>query len=290
MSLADVKRATFRPSGYRTLGYAEGEGPKAARFDYHGWKVWIPYTALVFAEGRFQAPLWAIESSKNYQSKREDITMTEQRRFFPIQVGDGPLNTRAAQTHLKNCTAGWWTALKDVPAISAGDALHGKRNVGELLMLCVSEVAEGAEGWRESLMDDKLPDREMIEVELADVVIRVLDLSGSASLDLDGATLDLQNAGLTEHLHGQNMEGYLLLLVCEFAAAMEGHRKSAPDRKLPQRQAFEVRLAAALLLVGEIAAEFELDVEGAIIEKEAFNAQREDHKLEQRRLAGGKAY
>ncbi len=49
--------------------------------------------------------------------------------------------------------------------------------VGTKLMLVVSEVAEAMEGHRKGLMDDKLPDRPMVEVELADAVIRIFHLA-----------------------------------------------------------------------------------------------------------------
>lgn len=62
-----------------------------------------------------------------------------------------------------------------------------KRNVGELLMLCVPELAEAMEGHRKGLQDDKLPHRSMFEVELADCLIRIYDLAGGMGLDLGGA-------------------------------------------------------------------------------------------------------
>jgi NTP pyrophosphatase (non-canonical NTP hydrolase) len=43
------------------------------------------------------------------------------------------------------------------------------------------------EGHRKGLPDDKLPHRSMIEVELADAVIRIADLAGALGLDLGGA-------------------------------------------------------------------------------------------------------
>lgn len=61
------------------------------------------------------------------------------------------------------------------------------REVGTMLMLIVSEVAEAMEGDRKDLMDDHLPHRKMIEVELADAVIRIGDLAGKLGLDLGGA-------------------------------------------------------------------------------------------------------
>jgi NTP pyrophosphatase (non-canonical NTP hydrolase) len=78
--------------------------------------------------------------------------------------------------------AGWWHDL------NTGEKLQ--RNKGEMLMLMVSEIAEGMEAVRKNLMDDKLPDRPGIEVELADCVIRIADYCGGFDLDLGGAIVE----------------------------------------------------------------------------------------------------
>lgn len=83
------------------------------------------------------------------------------------------LTALADRVHADNVKAGWWTDIK------TGEDLHGKRNVPEMLMLTVSEVSEGMEAYRKRLMDDKLPHRPGLRVELADAVIRILDLMGS---------------------------------------------------------------------------------------------------------------
>lgn len=64
------------------------------------------------------------------------------------------------------------------------------RETGTCLMLIVSEIAEAMEGDRKGLMDDHLPHRKMIEVELADAMIRICDLAGREGLDLGGALVE----------------------------------------------------------------------------------------------------
>lgn len=78
--------------------------------------------------------------------------------------------------------AGWWTDLKTGRSITENPLTFSNK-----LMLIVSECAEAMEGDRKGLMDDKLPHRQMREVELADVVIRAFDLAGGYGLDLGGA-------------------------------------------------------------------------------------------------------
>jgi hypothetical protein len=120
-----------------------------------------------------------------------------------------PINNLVADIHADNRDAGWWNDLK------TGEPLLNRPHVvGEKLCLVHSEISEAMEGHRKNLNDDKLPHRPMIEVELADAVIRIFDLAGALCLDLGGA----------------------------------------------------------------------------IAEKRAFNAVREDHKPEARAAAGGKAY
>jgi NTP pyrophosphatase (non-canonical NTP hydrolase) len=84
--------------------------------------------------------------------------------------------------------AGWWMHKDfDLAAECRIGTRFGKALVAEKLALVHSEVSEGLEGHRKGLMDDKLPHRPMLEVELADAIIRICDLAGALELDLGGA-------------------------------------------------------------------------------------------------------
>ncbi len=74
--------------------------------------------------------------------------------------------------------SGWWSNLDGTPK---------QRNIGELIALMHSELSEAMEGARKDLMDDHLPHRKMLEVEMADVLIRIFDFAGGFGLDLEGA-------------------------------------------------------------------------------------------------------
>lgn len=58
------------------------------------------------------------------------------------------------------------------------------------IALIHSEISEALEGFRKNKQDDHLPHRKAVEVELADAVIRILDLSGALNLDVSGAILE----------------------------------------------------------------------------------------------------
>lgn len=88
----------------------------------------------------------------------------------------------------------------------------------------------------------------------------------------------------------RNVGELLMLVTSELAEAMEGHRKNLRDDKLPHRSMFEVEIADAVIRLLDIAAGMGLDLGGAFIDKMAYNAKREDHKPENRKLPGGKAY
>lgn len=97
--------------------------------------------------------------------------------------------------HGASYSAGWWG--HNASGLDLREVIRNPQNPTEALLagalvaqkLCLShsELSEAMEGHRKGLPDDKLPHRPMIEVELADTVIRIADLAGALGLDLGGA-------------------------------------------------------------------------------------------------------
>jgi hypothetical protein len=79
----------------------------------------------------------------------------------------------ATRVHAAN--AKWWYNIETHERLN--------RNVGELLMLVTSELAEALEGHRKNLPDDKLKHRPMFDVEITDALIRLFDIIGGMKLE-----------------------------------------------------------------------------------------------------------
>ena len=85
------------------------------------------------------------------------------------------VNGCAKDCHSAAVVGGWW---------HDEDGIKKDRNVGELLCLIHSEISEAMEGARKGLMDNHLTHRTMMEVELADSIIRIFDLAESRGFNL----------------------------------------------------------------------------------------------------------
>jgi NTP pyrophosphatase (non-canonical NTP hydrolase) len=85
-------------------------------------------------------------------------------------------------------------------------------------------------------------------------------------------------------------KGELLALIhSEISEALEGERKNSMDDHLPHRKMAEVELADALIRILDYAEGFGYNIGEAFVEKMAYNAQRADHKPENR-IKGGKQF
>lgn len=135
---------------------------------------------------------------------KENIVMTSNDVPTMVSPADyvAVINQLCRDVFQGNVDAGWWTDIKTGETLVGKDAYgRDRRNVGELLCLVHSEVSEAMEGYRKSLMDDKLPHRTMLEVELADTIIRICDIAGAHNLDLGGAIAEKRkyNASRADH-------------------------------------------------------------------------------------------
>ena len=82
----------------------------------------------------------------------------------------------------------------------------GDRNIGEQLMLIVTEVAEAMEEHRDGEMKTRfsgIGKPEGFPIEIADILIRCFDLAGFLGIDLDDAVWEKMQYNATRgHRHG----------------------------------------------------------------------------------------
>lgn len=88
-------------------------------------------------------------------------------------------------------------------------------------------------------------------------------------------------------------KGELLCLIhSEISEALEGERKNLMDDKLPQYPMAAVEIVDAIIRGLDYLAGIhpDVDIQEVFDAKMSFNASREDHKHEARRIAGGKQF
>lgn len=92
--------------------------------------------------------------------------------------------------------------------------------------------------------------------------------------------------------HDQQREPgtWLALIHSEVSEALEGERKGLMDDHLPHRKMAEVELADVVIRVADYCGLKGYDLAGAVVEKLAYNKQRQDHKRENRAQEGGKKF
>lgn len=182
------------------------------------------------------------------------------------------LNAFAKEIYQHNKEVGWW---------------DGDRSLMTVGMLIISEIGEAMEGARKDLMDDHLPHRKMVEVELADTLIRTLDLGAHLGLELDEKWIEVTPMIFAADMlnDGHDLEiSESLFLLCK-STVMFFDTVFRIGEKSP-RSAY-IDLVTRILACGYM---FQYDIETAAREKFEYNKTRADHKRENRAKEHGKKF
>lgn len=184
------------------------------------------------------------------------------------------INKKSVEIFKANKAVGWWDDMDRCPF--------------QTMQLFSTEVAEATEGARKSLMDDKLQHRKMAEVEIADVMIRAMDFAGRYNIAYSRTSLSFMPYG-AETVGALHLGLNKLIIEMADAACIGGfaHARLILENQPHQVKHAYSRLIDGCLLVGELCG---FDLEGAIDEKLIYNANRLDHKRENRSGPNGKSF
>lgn len=182
----------------------------------------------------------------------------------------------ARDVHALNVRKGWWSDM--------ATGTRAKRNFGELLMLIVSEISEGYGGWINDAKDDKLPARPMVEVEIADGLIRVLDTVAGTDLDIAAAVRRMSYEDITACAYETRIPDAFMRMIGHLSDTLEADRKN-------RGQEIKANSLAKFILTAIYTARWRgYDLAGAFRDKLAFNINRADHDPANRRSGAGPAY
>lgn len=120
---------------------------------------------------------------------------------------------------------------------------------------------------------------------------KIKSVMAEAGCDEEKAIAILKSVGVERSiLKTRNMGELLCLTHSELSEGMEGHRKNLQDDKLPHHSMLSVELADAFIREFDICGSRKIKVGTIINEKMMYNANRADHKIENRMSDNGKKY
>jgi hypothetical protein len=96
------------------------------------------------------------------------------------------------EIHATAVNKGWWNERDNAIEAMRNAGLHKfgvKLVISQCLLLAHSEISEGVEGMRGDLKDDKCPEFDMVVVEAADAIIRLLDVGRAFGWPLAAAII-----------------------------------------------------------------------------------------------------
>lgn len=171
------------------------------------------------------------------------------------------INEYVLKAHNASLQAGWW----DLDS-----------NLAEKLCLIHSELSEALKGVKKNCRDDKLPEFKMEHVEIADAFIRGCDYMGYRGFDY----ISINTPGVTINGNAYVSIANLHEVISD---AMEGLRRGNEAEEMERMSAFLRACATYSDIV-------DFDLAHIVDLKMAFNAERSDHKPEERAKKGGKKF
>ncbi len=132
----------------------------------------------------------------------------------PIPERNTYLTVFANTIHANNVAKGFWPEIE------------GNRNFGELIALIHAEITEAIDGAIENVPDDKLPRYTSFQVELADVLIRLLDAWVVFGKGDVGSLTGSYRAAEIDYAYYDSLDGKLGRVHRLLSYALESHRKN----------------------------------------------------------------
>lgn len=169
-------------------------------------------------------------------------------------------NKLALEIHQNSRQLGWWDAHNI--------CLH------TAWQLVSTDIAEATKGARRGLMDDNLPHRKMLEVKLADTLIKVLDLVGLYIHVRKGKALSFENKEpYVKLLSKARLDAVSDNIVPKLFILNQNVISQLCGTLLPNepRNFASMALCDFLILLDIISQTEGLDIEGAMYEKIEYN-------------------